>query len=399
MNVSAPILSLLSVPIHWMRTTLGTLLLAAVAAALCGIFVHDRGFVILCGLLAAILLGMAWPWLSLRALSGTVRFDRRRISEGETAQLRLAIRNRWALPVWGVSIRGVLNDLDDADSPLLILPAWRTTEVSLNLAPKRRGEYPRSTPRMVCGFPFGLWFPWKPVHVENRLVVWPKTVAVAPVPQTAGRFGEEHSFAQNRPGNGGDLLGVRPYRRGDPLRLIHWNQTARQDRLIVNEMQDPVRSRICIVVDVNPAAYDDLSPESPREWAIRIAASLFIGWLDQGAAVGMAVAGQSFSVLPSARNHRNRVLDALARISDSGCKPIGDLLEARSTGAFIVLISSDRAVGAEQVRSALRGARWIVLPPRWSLSEEENCMESWRRAPLRVQIPSPQQVESQLCSW
>ena len=35
----------------------------------------------------------------------------------------------------------------------------------------------------------------------------------------------------DRPGNEGDVIGVRPYRHGDRLRSIHWAQTARRDAL------------------------------------------------------------------------------------------------------------------------------------------------------------------------
>src|SRR5437763_667061 len=47
---------------------LGVLLLAALAAILCGLFLHPQGLVLGGGALAVIVLGIAWPWVSLRGL-------------------------------------------------------------------------------------------------------------------------------------------------------------------------------------------------------------------------------------------------------------------------------------------------------------------------------------------
>src|SRR5437588_65846 len=69
-------------------TPLGVLLLAAVASLLCGLFLHPQGFVLLGAVLAVVALGLAWPWLSLRALDGSLAFERAQIQEGESVEVR-----------------------------------------------------------------------------------------------------------------------------------------------------------------------------------------------------------------------------------------------------------------------------------------------------------------------
>jgi hypothetical protein len=64
---------------------LGVLSLAATASLRCGLFLHTQGFVLCGGVLAVIALGVIWPWLSLRGLSGAVTFDRTRASEGASS--------------------------------------------------------------------------------------------------------------------------------------------------------------------------------------------------------------------------------------------------------------------------------------------------------------------------
>src|SRR5438874_2154389 len=62
---------------------LGIMILAALAALVCGFFLHTQGFVLFTSLLAVIALGVAWPWLSLRGLWGSVAFGQSRAVEGE----------------------------------------------------------------------------------------------------------------------------------------------------------------------------------------------------------------------------------------------------------------------------------------------------------------------------
>ena len=75
--------------IRRLRTPLGALSLAAVAAGLCGMFLHPQGFVVFFGVLAVMTLGLAWPWLGVCGLEGSLGFDRRRCREGETVKARI----------------------------------------------------------------------------------------------------------------------------------------------------------------------------------------------------------------------------------------------------------------------------------------------------------------------
>src|SRR5437762_1884358 len=75
--------------LDWTRTPLGILGIAAVASALCGAFLHPNGYVLLGGIVAVVVLGLVWPWLSLRGLHGTLTFSATRAREGEPIGVQL----------------------------------------------------------------------------------------------------------------------------------------------------------------------------------------------------------------------------------------------------------------------------------------------------------------------
>ena len=77
----------------------------------------------------------------------------------------------------------------------------------------------------------------------------------------------------DRPGNEGDMIGVRSFREGDRLRSIHWAQTARRDSLIVSERQAAARRLVVVAVDAAAFVSGEASDDS-LETAIRVSASV-----------------------------------------------------------------------------------------------------------------------------
>src|SRR5581483_4791016 len=145
------------------------------------------------------------------------------------------------------------------------------------------------------------------------LLVWPRTYPVMPAPQLSVDQQVEGSFSPNKVGMSGDVLGVRPYRRGDSLRRIHWSQTARHDRLIVCEFQANARPMVQLILDADSRVHSGGGRDGSREWAIRIVASLAKGWLEAGVELGAAWNGESFPPA-SGPNQVNLLLDGLAKL-------------------------------------------------------------------------------------
>ncbi|SIO59969.1 Uncharacterized conserved protein, DUF58 family, contains vWF domain [Singulisphaera sp. GP187] len=318
--------------LRWMWTPLGCLGLTAVAAGLCGMILHPQGFVILIGILAVIGFGVAWPWLGLRGVHGSVGFDHKRVREGDQVQLEASITNRLPWSTWGLTVEGIFMTSDPSESPapvagLALLRGWRTTHVTSCLVAECRGDYPIHPPRIATGFPFGLHKACRPLSTASRLLVWPRTFPVGPIPETSGR-GVEGFAPRDKPGTSGDVIGVRPYRRGDSLRRIHWPQTARHDQLVVCEHHAQSVPRVQVVIDSHESAHVGRGPNGSREWAIRIAASFLEDWIGQGAEVELIL--QSRVIAPregSIPARRARFLDALARFDAHDLLTLPDILD------------------------------------------------------------------------
>jgi uncharacterized protein (DUF58 family) len=343
---------------------LGVLLVADLVALICSLFLHPRAFVLFGGIAAMILIGVAWPWLSLRGIRGSISFDRSRSCEGETVETTLTVRNRMFCSAWGVALRDGFGKSKLPVTNLSTIPALRRTVGRWTFTPERRGVYPLTTPRLATGFPFGLWENSRAAVADSPLLVWPRTYPVGPSPTAAGEELVEGNVSRHKVGTSGDVLGVRPYRRGDSPRRIHWRQSAKHDRLIVCELQPNARPVIQIVLDTDPRVHSSDGPEGSREWAIRIAASFAKGWLEEGAQV-TAVWDRQGIPPASGPIQMRRLLDGFARLGDDS-PTLSEILSSPvcrgfDAGVQVIVTTDLRLSESSTLRVADSVQRWVVL--------------------------------------
>jgi uncharacterized protein (DUF58 family) len=82
-------------------------------------------------------------------------------------------------------------------------------------------------------------------------VVLPARYPCAPPPLAGGRRAQPGGVALAGPvGDAQEVMSVRDYRPGDPLRRIHWRSWARTGRPIVKELQDEYFVRQALVLDL-----------------------------------------------------------------------------------------------------------------------------------------------------
>ena len=296
--------------VYWMKQPIAALSLAMAAALAFAIFVRPVALVAFLAIFIVVALGYLWPWVAVRGLSASLRFVEPRVVEGEPAHAVVRITNAWPWPVWGLSIDTTLGG--PTSVALARVPGWTTAEFGWDFRPPVRGDHPRSPPRLVSGFPFGLWLASRPVVVERRLLVWPRTVALDTLLDAAETRPADDLGTAVRVGESGDITGTRPFRSGDSLRRVHWPQTARTGSLVVCEREAPVLSAVRVVFDPEPWLHEGSGADSTLEWSIRIAASLCAAYQRQHAAVECRF-GHDVLELGQGDVGLRRFFDALAR--------------------------------------------------------------------------------------
>ncbi|HTU93713.1 MAG TPA: DUF58 domain-containing protein [Gemmataceae bacterium] len=357
---------------------MGVLILAALAALLCGAFLHAQGFVLFGSVSAVLALGSMWPWLTLRGLRGSIDFEKARAVEGERVEAYLTLRNRLPWTAYGLAVRDGLSNRGlcaEEDGAQLgetceggIHIAWAPHRCTIRcrwiFVPARRGVYPLSTPLVTTGFPFGLWENKRALSIATPLVVWPRTYPVGPVPMVSGDQQVEGNVSRNKVGSNGDVLGVRPYRRGDSPRRIHWGQSARHDRLIVCELQSNARPIVHLILDTDPSVHVGRGNDSSYEWAIRIVASLAIGWLTAGVEVRAAWNEQ---VIPASSGPKQPsvLLDALAKLPDAEGMPLRETMSRAAcrglTDGLQIIVTTDVGMDRATDGPVEEYQRWVVL--------------------------------------
>ncbi len=341
---------------------------ATLAAFLCGLILHPRGLALAGVLVVVIALGVAWPWVSMLGLRGSITFERLRGREGQAIPAKLEVRNRAPWGAWGVAIRSRSEGSIGSDLIAVSrLGGWQEGEVDWTFVPDRRGEHPLGGAQLTTGFPFGLRESSRSLVVDRPVLVWPKTFPVGPIPEEAGGDVLEGASFRDRPGDAGDLLGVRHYRRGDPLRRVHWGQTARHGELIVCERQTAAAPRVQVVLDLDHAAHVGSGPNSSLEWVIRIAGSLVDDWVGQGADATLVVGDQSITGRKGTVVGRRQVLlDALARLDETAAWPtLSEVLDGpicRQFGRGLrIVVCTDLAQLHAEGRGNTYGERFVLL--------------------------------------
>jgi uncharacterized protein (DUF58 family) len=306
--------------VYWLKHPFWLLLAAAVTAVVCGVFVSPAVLVFGGSLLTLLLVGVAWPWITVRGLSARMRFRHTRSREGEPVEVDIEITNRWPWPAWGLRLtRGFRWGTRDATGGLTIIgvAGWTTESVAAVFHPDQRGVYPLEAPWIETAFPFGLFTARKRLTEWNQLIVWPAATVLQTLPDAVEIESREDRTSDRRVGDVGDVLGTRWFRQGDSLRRVHWAQSARQGRLIVCERQMPVSCALRLVLDLEPAHHGGEGRESSLERLLRVAASIIESMHAQHATVECVIGHETLRVGSSAAELR-RCLDALAAIPANG---------------------------------------------------------------------------------
>lgn len=140
---------------------------------------------------------------------------------GASAPLELVLTSPGTVR-FGIGLRML-----EADPSTLVwtdVPAGGQSVARVGWVPSSRGRHPVPTLSAETRFPLGLFRAWTVWRPESTVLVFP-AVEVDPPPLPAARpiTGGPSS---TRSSDGGEVEGVRTYRRGDPMKLVAWKKAA-----------------------------------------------------------------------------------------------------------------------------------------------------------------------------
>ena len=116
---------------------------------------------------------------------------------------------------------------------------------------RRRGIYRFGTSTLETAFPLGFFQTTSPRIVPGRLVVYPRLGEVDTSFLKDMELALRHVRASRPTRAEEDCRGLREYRAGDSPKWIHWRSSARLQRLLVREFEEPEAKRVLLLLDTN----------------------------------------------------------------------------------------------------------------------------------------------------
>ena len=295
-------------------------------------------------------------WFTLRGIVFT-RETPQAGRAGEEGLLRYRARNPTPFPRFFLTITDRLPDWIEftADEPTMFNVPARTgpfgedageVVVSHHVRYLRRGVVTLKSFDVTAIDPLGVFAFAQGVGDEAELVVYPAVQPLHSFDLTGSeRYGWNEFTAAALRGVSVDPDGVREYTVGDPLRRIHWRQTARRGKLAVIEFEEPQSISLVILLDLNTIAYARHGGRPTLETAVTFAASLAHEAIRSGSGVRLILPEDlsedetcraSFTAADGEGRGSERLLilmDALARVESVSEMTVSNVAN-RSVGAL-----------------------------------------------------------------
>lgn len=234
-----------------------------------------------------------------------------RVGQSSPVAVELANRNRY-LPIYSLWFLLVAPRQEAGQTLPLVHPLMpgETRRLTWHLTPTKRGVEALALQSVISKFPFGFLRKSIDWTQQQEVEIWPGRCLYTFEPPASARH-QRSGDRVSRLGGGTELLNLRPYRPGDPLRQVSWKATARQGHLMVRETTDESQARYWVEVHTSHHTWRD-GPQFERLCAY--AASLAEDLFTQGRLAGVILNNAE----PQAIQHLadlHRVLGQLARLS------------------------------------------------------------------------------------
>jgi uncharacterized protein (DUF58 family) len=204
------------------------------------------------------------------------------------------------------------------------LPAKGYGELNVEVLPLKRGVLRFAGATIGRPDPFGLFRAFVKVLAPQSTLILPKRY---PLPSFAlpGTMEYQHggvALASNV-GHSEEFVALRDYRRGDPLRHIHWRSWAKTGKPIVKEFEDEFFVRHALVLDT----FCEHPQSELFEEAVSVAASFACTIVTQESLLDLLFVGEEAYCFTSGRSlaRSDQMLEILASVRPCMDKKFGAL--------------------------------------------------------------------------
>lgn len=231
---------------HWVTPAYSGWLLGGIALCFFGAAINTMaGWLYVLSGVSFALLGIAavLPRRSLLGLHVRRHFIQP-ISVGDQLTIELEIQNQTNQPKTLLQVQDLLPFVlgKPVQTPIEIIAPQDSYSWVYYYPTKRRGIYRWHTLQLRTAAPFGLFWCRRQQHIPATAIVYPTVLplTICPLIDEMGREDSVQFYSQDRrfqAATEGLTRSLRPYRIGDPTRLIHWRTSARYGELRVRELE------------------------------------------------------------------------------------------------------------------------------------------------------------------
>jgi hypothetical protein len=229
-------------------------------------------------------------------LTATRTFSPASVSVGETALVRTIVETRdadiSALASWRDDVPPMFDGVPSGELPRRLLGSVRGYRAVLEyeLRSEHRGRFLIGPLRVTHGDPFGLVTTERRIADPQPLIVTPRVTLLSDAGlRSSSGDGAQHDLNMLATQRADELI-AREYRAGDPLRRVHWRQTARRGELMVRQEEQEGDPEAALLLDTAFAAKNQAvgaTSSAHFERMVELTASLGIHLLDAGYAVSL----------------------------------------------------------------------------------------------------------------
>jgi uncharacterized protein (DUF58 family) len=269
-----------------------------------------------------------------RGAAGLVLHRRSELSafEGDTVEITLRLENRARYSVWIPRVTDIFTPEQFARKRIVHsgrLSPGETIELRYRgHCVLHRRIYRLGPTEVEVSDPFGWFVVQRKFDHSSVFKLYPAIQPLDAHEATGKVLAQiESDLVRGRPGSADEYFGVREYRRGDPLRRIHWGLTAHRGSPIVRELARDARQELTIFVDLSRKGLIGVGRSSSLEHAIKISAAVASFALARGHRVRLVAGdGELSTTAGSGREHLRAILDVLVLALPNAPRSLDELL-------------------------------------------------------------------------